>query len=355
MKNNFFSIQRVKWLDISKALVIYLVLLGHIVQFDGSIFRIIFSFHMPAFIIFSGYTLKVENVSFKDFFIKKFKALMIPFFYFAILGMVLSELFPCTHMSRIPINSLPFKNLLNGWPVYGHVGAIWFLNALFWGSLISFIFIKIYELNKPIGALLFCCLFVTASYIRKIMSFIGIPVFPFRWDSSMMFAVFLLIGYFLRKSEILQAKISTGACISVIFICSTLCLLCGYIKNGYVNICDCIYSNCIDYIIAAISGTLAIIYIAKLIELMPHISSFLSDIGKHTLFIFALQAYAYQHLNYLVNKFCHTDFVVQYVPTKYLLYSIALALFSTLLLYAIKKMLNLLLAKAKFFLYNGKK
>ena len=61
---------------------------------------------MPAFIIFSGYTLKVANVSLKDFFVKKFKALLIPFFYFVILGIVITELFPCTHMSRIPIAAL---------------------------------------------------------------------------------------------------------------------------------------------------------------------------------------------------------------------------------------------------------
>ena len=338
---------RIRWLDISKALIIYLVLLGHIVKFDGSVFRIIFSFHMPAFIIFSGYTLKVENVSFKDFFIKKFKALMIPFFYFNIIGIVLSELFPCAHMSRIPINALPFRNLLRGWSVYGHVGAIWFLNALFWGSLISFVLIKICE-SKPMGGvLLLWCLFIAASYIRFIMNFLRIPIMPFRLDSSLMFAIFLTIGYFLRKSEILNKKISLCTCLSVIFISSSLCLLCGYIKNGYVNICDCIYSNCVDYIIAAISGTIAIIYTAKLIELIPHVSSFLSNIGKHTLFIFAVQTYAYQHLNYLVNKFFNTDFVVQYVPTKYLPYSIVLALFSTLLLYAIKKVLTLLLFYAK--------
>lgn len=347
MKNNSCSIQRFEWLDISKALVIYLVILGHIVKFDSSVFRIIFSFHMPAFIIFSGYTLKVENVSFKDFFIKKFKALIIPFFYFNIIGIVLSELFSCAHMGRIPLNTLPFKNLLNGLSVYGHVGAIWFLNALFWGSLISFVLIKIYESNKPIGILLFWLLFIAASYIRTIMSFIGISILPFKWDSSMMFAVFLIAGYFLRKSEILQSKISIGACISIIIICSTLCLLCGYIKNGYVNICDCIYANCIDYIIASISGTVVIIYFSKLIELIPHVSSFLSDIGKYTLFIFALQAYAYQQLNYLVNKIFNTDFIAQFVPPRYLPYSIVLALFSTLLLYAIKKILNLLLVYAK--------
>ena len=75
----------------------------------------------------------------------------------------------------------------------------------------------------------------------------------------------------------------------------------------------------------------------------------------NTLFIFALQTYAYQQLNYLVNKIFNTDFVVQYVPVKNLPYSIVLALFSTLLLYGIKKILNLLFANVKSCLYKDKR
>lgn len=49
------SKKRINFIDVSKALLIYLVFLGHIERYGDAISTIIFSFHMPAFFIISGF------------------------------------------------------------------------------------------------------------------------------------------------------------------------------------------------------------------------------------------------------------------------------------------------------------
>ena len=169
------------------------------------------------------------------------------------------------------------------------------------------------------------------------MSKIGISWIPLRLDSSMMFSVFLVIGYLLKTTKLLEKKYSLLQTVAIIFISTTLCFMCGFKSNNYVNICDCVYGNCGDYLIAAVSGTIAVVFISKLLETIPVISSILSDIGKYTLFIFALQAYSYNQLNFIINKLFNTNFIIGDIPEYF--YSAILALLSTLALYLIKKLL----------------
>ena len=48
--------QRLVWVDLAKAFVIILMIIGHVVPFKSTLYVLIFSFHMPFFFIISGYT-----------------------------------------------------------------------------------------------------------------------------------------------------------------------------------------------------------------------------------------------------------------------------------------------------------
>ncbi len=54
------SNQRIKWLDTAKGILILLVILGHSFS-NTELKNILGSFYMPAFFIFSGFTLKYEK------------------------------------------------------------------------------------------------------------------------------------------------------------------------------------------------------------------------------------------------------------------------------------------------------
>lgn len=72
--------KRNRYIDTVKAVGIFLVILGH----HQTIFtQYIYSFHMPLFFFLSGIFHKNYN-SYRNFFEKKIKLLIIPYFFFAI-------------------------------------------------------------------------------------------------------------------------------------------------------------------------------------------------------------------------------------------------------------------------------
>lgn len=61
---------RIGWLDVAKGITIIFVVVGHLMQsYNPQMqipFKIIYSFHMPAFFVFSGYLFN-ENQNFSIF------------------------------------------------------------------------------------------------------------------------------------------------------------------------------------------------------------------------------------------------------------------------------------------------
>ncbi|HON53348.1 MAG TPA: acyltransferase family protein [Bacteroidales bacterium] len=72
--------QRINWIDYAKVIGIYLVVLGHLpIPEQGSVY--IYSFHMPLFFFISGFLSKTNNITFRQFILKKIRTLIIPYHY----------------------------------------------------------------------------------------------------------------------------------------------------------------------------------------------------------------------------------------------------------------------------------
>lgn len=76
---------RILWIDILKFTAIILVIWGHIIQYgyedylDNSVHQIIYSFHMPLFMMLSGFFgYSVLKLSYSQLLKKKFEQLIIP-------------------------------------------------------------------------------------------------------------------------------------------------------------------------------------------------------------------------------------------------------------------------------------
>lgn len=73
--------------DILKGLLIIFVVAGHVVNGDSCIHSIIFWFHMPLFLMISGYFIKDksnETITLKDSLLRLFKRYWIPYFSWSI-------------------------------------------------------------------------------------------------------------------------------------------------------------------------------------------------------------------------------------------------------------------------------
>ena len=71
--------KRILWIDYAKSICIYLVLLGH-AHASQPVTDFIYTFHMPLFFFLSGCLFSFEkHPNFKEFAIKRFKGLMVPY------------------------------------------------------------------------------------------------------------------------------------------------------------------------------------------------------------------------------------------------------------------------------------
>jgi acyltransferase len=87
---------RIAWLDVAKALGIFLVFYGHLletmIQVGGRPFllsqlKVIYAFHMPLFFLLSGYLYRDKKQSFGRFFRIHLLTRLIPFFFFNLLAL----------------------------------------------------------------------------------------------------------------------------------------------------------------------------------------------------------------------------------------------------------------------------
>lgn len=124
--------------DYIKGVLIFLVILGHaIIYINGvdcyydPLWKIIHSFHMPLFVLISGYFFKNDITgNFYQLCKKQFYRLLVPQFSFVILGFILMPLCWDNFSYLITINGD-----INIKPLYHYITFAWFLWCIFFCSL----------------------------------------------------------------------------------------------------------------------------------------------------------------------------------------------------------------------------
>lgn len=144
-------------IDLAKGIAIVLVVLGHSFpdaetswfligkdSFAKYLFGWIYSFHMPLFFLFAGFLLipRLCHVDVKSNLVKRFKRLMIPYFFFSIIYIGLKTF--GASFANHPLSERTFVDIFLG---VSPAGGCWFLWVLFVMSVISVLVKKI----KPYG------------------------------------------------------------------------------------------------------------------------------------------------------------------------------------------------------------
>ena len=125
---------RIEAIDIEKAFGIVLMIMGH--QFYGDSFdKLIHGFHMPMFFIISGFLYRSKN-DFVMFLKRKAQTLIVPYFFFAILHLLIFFVMRGCSISE-SLDRLYHFFLFNHekLPI---CGAIWFLSSLFFAEIIYY-------------------------------------------------------------------------------------------------------------------------------------------------------------------------------------------------------------------------
>lgn len=194
---------RLLFIDIAKGIAILSVLIGHFMQYttdSGDIserswlWELIYSFHMPLFMILSGYFTRFE-IDF-DKIKKRFMCLIMPgFIWSVIIGCVLYLLVTFAHFNN-PIEDQTF--LLRVFKQF------WFLSCLFFCYLTGIGAVKLFrnEIVAFFVSTLLLMLFCVEEHLH--INFL----YPFLW-----------VGYFLRKKNIVRrASWTTTLALLVLYV-----------------------------------------------------------------------------------------------------------------------------------------
>lgn len=191
--------QRLGWVDAIKGIGIILVLVGHCNI--PNVNPYIYLFHMPLFYIISGFCWNVEKnktITFKEFFSKKFRAYIIPYFKIAAVCFLIFGV--SAYYFKMGFTSAYIHQLIKfifGIAVYSrgtpewlpNCSPIWFLTALFVAELMF------YWIMKRKHTLLF----VIISGILGYLCFLCGKIFPWNIDNALTAVPFIYVGVVLRK------------------------------------------------------------------------------------------------------------------------------------------------------------
>ncbi len=201
-------VKRDNTIDITKAIGIILMLIGHCVSL-GYLGRFIFSFHMPLFFILSGFFYKKEHL--ENIIKKGYRKLITPFLITSLTCVILVSFINYRHAFEGLIGTFTF---CGGFPneiihLDSRIGPIWFLVALFWCKIFW------YFIQKSSYKFIICLILSTISFI--IGKYFISP--PFGILQGACALIFYAIGYYWKLLNIHLSKIQYSFGIIVWILC----------------------------------------------------------------------------------------------------------------------------------------
>lgn len=278
--------ERINYIDMTKGILITLMVWTHISTWGTHFFNFVFSFHMAAFFIISGYFAsdKLYSLNSMDFILDRIKKYIKPYFFFCILGALIHIFWGEFQFLNQKMFETTFLYMQPDWLYFG---AGWFLWALLWGNIGLFFWIKYVEMrfdNKDIKKLLlFFLLILLAVNILRILNNYGCERMFLKFDSGLMATVFCIIGFYIKKWNLLTINkhpFTDGGVLLIVL------LFLAYYYTG--NIANCFYVNGFVYIFTGIIGFYAIILLAYTLQSLYYINSFFKAVGKYFMPIFAM-------------------------------------------------------------------
>ncbi len=263
MTTSYKQPKNIFFINTAKTLGIFFVVLGHLPISNG-LYNFINHFTMPLFFIIAGYLISTENIPFKVFFQKKFKTLIIPYFFFV--GITLPFWFfvgrkfgedassSTDHLRNYILGALfaiPSKAYLSfNFP-------IWFLPSLFCSEMIFYWGRK---LLRNYAIISYFILLLSGIYLTEI-SFYRLP---FGLDISLYSVIFIQIGHWLKEKNMLDTWLVKPQWPVKLLIAVISCILTIYISqmNSGQELISLVHRTLNNYILffaGAFSGCLCIL------------------------------------------------------------------------------------------------
>lgn len=306
--------KREEWVDAVKGWAIYLVVLGHCIQYatpehyeysSNIFFRLIYGFHMPLFMVMSGYLFwnSLQKYTLKEGIISKLKGIMIPC---AVWGLI-------TYLCDIFIFHYNIVSLYEyfDYTFYSN----WFLWAVFYCSILGFVAKYVFK-NYIAG---YVVLVVINYFIPDILNFAG---------AKRLF-IFFVLGIFIKRYNLMQRM---NAKIQIIFI--------GVLMIAYPIT---LKFQCVEVITGTVGSFLVIFILYNLCKCYD--MKILQELGKVSISIYLMSGILFY---FWIKESMRIDEAYRY-RVKFA-YIMVMSLVLTLLTYAVSKLLEKNKLTSKLFL-----
>lgn len=288
--------------SICKGIGIILMVLGHS-GFSEYGTKVIYLFHMPLFMILSGYCLSDRYFGNVIGFLKsRVKRLYLPFVYWSLIFLLLHNVFLYLHVYDpnygylgVGTNSYSLKETvywassilfrMNG--NESLLGAYWFIRALFVGSIISFLLLLLCKRRVGLSILI-------AVVLSVLFSLFGwhIPRYFRIGIMEVYCSVYYLIGYWYRKSNLHFDK-NFGILLLSFFL---LILSSLFLPLSYPDVTAC---TLLPYVVMACAGTILVVFVSNLVKRNVNMTIALSYVGSNTFIILTLHFLAFKLISLL--------------------------------------------------------
>jgi fucose 4-O-acetylase-like acetyltransferase len=280
--------KRSKYFDNAKFILIFLVVFGHLIsplkEQDGILFTlytVIFLFHMPAFILISGYFAKgFKN---KGYLLKSVKKILLPYFIFQIIYSIYYYLVGKEE-------TLQFDFLHPHW-------SLWFLLSLFFWNLLLYVFASL----RWFGLFVAVLLGIVIGFVDEVGSFLSL-------SRTFVFFPYFLLGYLLNGDmlkKVIRAKYSVR--VGVFIIIGTLLFFGFWFPENAVPwlLGSTSYANMggeevADGIFRGIQYIITLIVIFGFLALIPSSPHKVSEIGERTLYVYLFHGFIIKSLQAVV-------------------------------------------------------
>ena len=281
--------RRSLYFDNAKFFLIFLVVFGHVISplkgnddFLFSLYSVIFLFHMPAFILISGYFSKGYNK--KGYFIKTIKKILLPYLIFQVIYSIFYYL-------NGQESTLKFDLLQPHW-------TLWFLLSLFSWNLLLYVFARL----KWIGLVVAAAIGIGIGYFDEVGSYLSL-------SRTLVFFPYFLLGFLLEPKHFkLIKKVKHSTVIGFAILLSTMFLIGTFFPKdaipwllGDTSYADMGIKEIGVGLIRASQYVLTLIVIYGFLTIVPSQGFKMTVIGQRTLYVYLLHGYIIKTIQTIVS------------------------------------------------------
>lgn len=275
--------KRIEYIDLMKGICIILVVMTHSgvlseLKFGGGAFMLLFSGRMPLYFLLSGLFFKRYG-SFGAFFRRKFRMLVVPILVFAPLGGLFMQTVPWTQWSLDNITRP--SQWLSYMTVFTN-GPLWFLRALFVGSLMMYGLHRMAE-RGVCGLVAAFAVSVAASVLTIYFSIDFLPtmddigqkiVIRCGVFNAMALLPFLVAGHLAVRLGVLRLRRSSRRAVVAAIVVMLLSLWIGSMIDVGVCLWHSLtfYSSALSIVLCPVLTILFVWAVSFLLQRLPYVS-----------------------------------------------------------------------------------